>query len=226
MITSEFKEQEIMLYSSSGEMNDSPVPYSGAGLWIWDGSRVFTFLQSDTPGLYKSEPFAATVSSGYWLLLKAGTHVDTAFAVAAPVSPFKRDTIKRKDNLYKFIYGGSDLPAITDVYFDWSSDPAYCNVYGSCYAKSTYYTLQTIDVVEEFAPDKQEILFPTGTVIIRKKYSLSPAHQAFIRSLLIETEWRGGLFDTEQGNVPTNFFGNTKGWFGVCMVINDTAVVR
>jgi hypothetical protein len=81
-------------------------------------------------------------------------------------------------------------------------------------------------VAEEFGPAKQEIWFPAGTTLIRKKYSLTKSHQEFIRSLLIETEWRGGLFDMEQGNVLTNFSHGTRGWFAACMVISDTNIVE
>jgi hypothetical protein len=86
--------------------------------------------------------------------------------------------------------------------------------------------LNNIDIPEEFGPDKQEIWFPKGTILTRKKYSLSNEHQDFIRSLVIETQWRGGLFDIEQGNVPSNFKNGVRGWFGVCMVITDTMVVK
>jgi hypothetical protein len=82
-----------------------------------------------------------------------------------------------------------------------------------------------VDIIKEFAPAKQEVLFPEGTMVYRKKYSLSEDHQSFIRSLLIETEWRGGLFDVEHGNVQSNFTNGTLGYFGVCQVLSDSVLV-
>jgi len=226
LITSEIKQQEIYVYSASGKLNGSSVLVNDAELFFWDGSKLIDFKSTGNQGLYISEPFGVTVDKTYALIIRYGNFADTAFAELEPITPFKNDTVYFSDGLYRFIYRGSDLPAFTDVYYDWTVNSAYCNSYGSCTAKSTFYTLNNIDVAEEFGPEKQEIWFPSGTTLIRKKYSLSSSHQNFIRSLLIETQWRGGLFDTEQGNVPTNFINGTRGWFGVCMVLTDTTIVE
>jgi hypothetical protein len=77
-----------------------------------------------------------------------------------------------------------------------------------------------------FGPAKDTIYFPAGTKIIRRKYSLSKEHQDFIRTLLIETEWRGGIFDVQQGNVLTNISNGARGFFAACMVLSDTTVVK
>jgi hypothetical protein len=115
---------------------------------------------------------------------------------------------------------------MTEVFYDWSFDHDYCNIYGFCTAAETYYTLNNEDVNKAFGPDRQVIRFPVGTTIIRKTYSLSVEHQQFLRSLLMETDWRGGLFDVQAGNVNTNITNGAKGFFGVCMVVSDTTVVQ
>lgn len=227
IITSEFKHQEIKVYSSLNEFNGEFKPIVDANIRVTDGVTVYTFIPYvSMPGLYISEvPFATTVDNIYALFIDYSGISDTAYAIASAISPFRNDTVYFNNNFYKFVYGGSNLPAMTEVYYDWSNNTAYCDTFGSCFAAETYYTLNSIDLAEEFGPTKQQILFPSGTTLIRKKYSLSSAHQDFLRSLLIETEWRGGLFDIEQGNVPTNFKNGTLGWFAACMVISDTNVV-
>ena len=88
-----------------------------------------------------------------------------------------------------------------------------------------YYTLDVIDVNQIFAPDKEEIIFPKGAKFFRRKYSLSEKHQEFLRSLLSETDWRGGFFDVAQGNVKTNLSSGAVGFFAVSMVQTDITVV-
>jgi hypothetical protein len=223
IITNENKAQEVRIYSSSSDLNGTPVPLSGAYVSISDGTNNYLFIEADTlPGLYLSAPFIAATGVKYTLVAKFNEKIDSAQAEMVPISPLKDLQFEKKDTLYKYVYTESDLPAMTELFYDWSTVPEYCAIYGACSAAETYYTLDIIDVTEEFAPEKQEILAPLGTTIIRKKYSLSDDHQRFIRSLLIETEWRGGIFDVEQGNVPTNFSNGTKGWFAACQVLSDT----
>lgn len=226
LITSEYKAQEVYIYESEGGINGENIPINNAEILISDGTQTVYFEASDNNGKYLSEPFATAVDKEYMMVVRINGYADTAYARMQAITPFLNDTIYESDGLYKFIYGGSDLPAMTEVFYDWSHTSNYCEAYGSCFAKSVYYTLNNIDIAEEFGPEKQEIWFPKGTTLVRQKYSLSPEHETFVRSLLIETEWRGGLFDIEQGNVPTNFQYALKGWFGVCMVISDTTQIK
>ncbi len=227
IITSEWKQQKVRVYSSSESMNGLPVPIIGASVQLFDGTNLINFESSiDEPGIYHSINYAASINKTYALFIEYKGIKDTAIAEMVPVSAFKNDTIFKSNNYYKFIYGGSDLPAMTEVSYDWSHCDTCCIAYGSFGAIQTFYTLNSIDIAEEFGSAKQEIWFPSGTIIVRRKYSLSPAHQVFIRSLLIETEWRGGLFDMEHGNVPSNFNHGTRGWFGTCVVISDTILVQ
>lgn len=225
IITSEYKPQEVFIYQSPGGLNEEVVYINNAHIFVTNGTDTAFFEPTGNSGRYQSNVFATTVDQTYMMVIQIGDYSDTAYASMIPITPFKNDTVYKANNLYKFIYAGSDLPAMTEVYYDWSHLKNYCETYGSCYAKSVHYTLNNIDIAEEFGPDKQEIWFPSGTTLIRKKYSLSSDHEKFVRSLLMETEWRGGLFDVEQGNVPSNFSNNTKGFFAVCMVLNDTTVV-
>ena len=85
-------------------------------------------------------------------------------------------------------------------------------------ARLLYYTLPTIDVSEIFAPGIQTIYFPSGTYITEKKYSITREHAEYIRALLLESKWQGGLFDTEHANLPTNMSNGAIGFFGACGV--------
>jgi hypothetical protein len=137
--------------------------------------------------------------------------------------------ILAKDNtsgLFQFIPVTSGEPSMTEVYMDWSSIPSYCSTYGHCEAQETFYYLKNIDVNKVFGPEKEVIYFPSETKIVRRIYSLSNEHQAFLRSLLMETEWRGGLFDVQPANVKSNLSNGAWGFFGACMVLTDSLIAK
>ena len=88
------------------------------------------------------------------------------------------------------------------------------------------YDIKNIDVQEIYAPEKEVFTFPAGSQIVRKRHSLSEQHVAYLRSLLSETEWRGGLFDIDRSNIPTNLSEGAIGFFGVSTVVSDTIIVN
>lgn len=224
ILTNELKSQELRLYRSSEKLNELPAGISGANVEISDGLQSISFLEDGSePGKYISAvPFRATAGVAYRLTISQGEKADTAYAEMTGIAPLENIDIAPKDSFYRLVYHESQDASMLEVYYDWSAEPEYCTKYGACSASEVYYTLDNIDAEKVFAPDRQVISFPHKTQIIRKKYSLSPAHQQFVRALLLETEWRGGLFDAEQGNVPTNFSHGLRGWFGACMVVIDT----
>jgi len=224
MLTNEMKQQELRLYHSSERLNELPDGISGAVVGISDGNQHVNFSEDGfEAGKYVSDiPFRASAGVVYMLTISLGEKADTAYAVMTGITPLEDIDIVRNDSLHRLVYHESQHASMMEVYYDWSVQPDFCAKHGSCEASEVFYTLDNIDAGKVFAPDRQIISFPEKTRIIRKKYSLSPAHQQFIRALLLETEWRGGLFDAEQGNVPTNFNHGVRGWFAACMVVTDT----
>ncbi len=111
-----------------------------------------------------------------------------------------------------------------DHRIDWKTT-ADCLPGNTCEGRIVFYDLKTIDVNEIYKPGKTEFLFPVNSTIIRKKYSISSAYRTFLRSVLSETEWRGGLFDVERANATTNLSAGAIGFFAVTSVVSDTTVV-
>ncbi len=64
--------------------------------------------------------------------------------------------------------------------------------------------------------------FRGGNRVAQRKFSLSDQHYAFWRTVFLETEWRGSLFDTEPTNVITNVSNGAVGFFGASAVIEKT----
>ena len=76
-----------------------------------------------------------------------------------------------------------------------------------------------------FRPDKQDVYFPVGTKVVRRKYSMNQFQEDFVRTLMAETEWRGGLFDVQPGNVQTNLSEGAVGYFSVSQALTDSTII-
>ncbi|MBN1117775.1 MAG: hypothetical protein JXA77_11255 [Bacteroidales bacterium] len=226
IITNELKNHEVYFYSSSTSLNQAPEGISGAEIILKAGTNTYTFSEkNDKAGVYISdEAFRGAAGIEYYLIVIYDNQSDTAKAELVAISKLQEMIIVNYDSAYRYVYYDDSSPSMTYLSYNWSNNTDFCEKYGSCAATQVFYTINLLDINQTFAPDKQIISFPKGTTLARAKYSLSDEHQRFIRSLLIETEWRGGIFDTEQGNVPTNFKHGVQGWFGVCMVLRDTLV--
>jgi hypothetical protein len=224
IITNEFKFHELRLLQSVHQLNELPEGIAGATIKLSNGTTEISFYDYiPEPGRYVSAvPFAASAGNLYRLTISYGNISDTAYAVMTGITPLDSISIIPYGNLFRVNYIESNQPSMTEIYYDWTSDTAYSSKYGSNTASEVFYSLDNIDIGKLFPSEKETIAFPHNTKIIRRKYSLSEEHQQFLRSLLLETEWRGGLFDVEQGNVPTNFRDGVRGWFAACMVLSDT----
>lgn len=224
LITNESKNHSISVYSSVNKLNGSPSPISGANLKIIGNAQEFVFQENLLkPGEYISnESFGVAAGVDYRLVLEYNGIYDTATSEVVAITPIEPIIIIPFEENFRINYVESSAPSMMEVFYNWSSLPNYCSSYGYCYSSETFYTLNNIDVGSLFPPGKRIISFPEGTEIIRRKYSLNKEHQEFVRSLLLETEWRGGIFDLEPGNVKTNFKHGTLGWFGTSMVLADT----
>lgn len=229
ILTNELSRQKIYISRTNHEMNLPSEGVTGLEVRVSVANRIVIFTESaDEAGVYYSDDFRAVVNQEYQLSVRNGDLLYQARATADPVGNLGKLTVQWDSDrqMYQYVPNTSGSPSMTEVSYDWSVDERYCSSFGYCYAKETVYVLDNVDVNAEFGPAQEVIYFPKGTAISRKKYSLSDQHQKFIRSLLIETEWRGGLFDVQHGNIPTNISNGALGFFAVCMVHADSALVE
>ncbi len=229
IITNEHITHCIRLSFTNPDLNMNSRAASGATILVTADTNSYKFIESAyEPGCYYASSFQAVIDRQYHLTIEYDSQTYEAVGEAVPVTPLKNPVFagNADNDLLRYVFTESGQASMLEVYYDWSQIPAYCDEYGYCQAQETFYNLDNVDVNNIYAPPKQIIWFPTGTSIIRKKYSLSEDHQAFIRSLLMETEWQGGLFDVQHGNVPTNLSSGAIGYFAVCMVVSDTLYVN
>lgn len=235
IITNVRKAHAIRITKPVSSLNEKPEPVTGALVSLYNGDFIDTLKEvSKFPGIYYTDTlYRAVLNKTYRLRVEYGGKQYEAFARMVPVSPFQKLSYAYDENKDMFYIDSvaesfsSKESAMYEIIIDWSHLPAYQNkplidrtaiVY--------YYTLKTIDISQVFAPEKERVYFPEGAYIIERKYSLSPQHAHFIRSLLSETEWRGGYFDISQSNVSTNISNGGLGFFGVCTVTRDTLTVK
>ncbi len=235
IITNEYKNQEVKLSRSVMNLNAKSQPVSFANITISDDENIYTFVEDSCKlgTYYSQQKFIATVDRIYTLKITAENQAYAAQAYCLPVNDFEPvgymlDTAK---NLYRLInipnqFSGNE-DAMYQIIIDMSMLPEYADSsYEQSHILLFYYTLRSIDVPEIYSPEYEKIFFPKGSIITEKKFSLTPEHAAFVRSLLLETTWHGGAFDVDQGNVVTNLSNGALGFFAACSVIEKQIIVE
>ncbi len=234
MLTDIQGSQVIKLRYPVSSLNEIPKPVTGANVIINTEDSSFVLSESTlVPGNYLTRGnFIATAGKTYTLLVFQGDKSFTAKAQMAEKINFDPLIYQKnsEDMLYHVDFVASAFetgnPAMWEVLMDWSMVPGYTLAdTATTRARLLFYTLPTIDVTEIFAPEMEKVSFPAGTVIEQRRYSLTPEHAEFIRALLSETNWQGGLFGTTQANVSTNLSNGAKGFFGVCAVSRLSFIV-
>ncbi len=226
MLTSENTNHLIKLSRPYKTQNENPVPITGAVVTITEGSNVYPLTESPVgSGDYFTPPVRAVVGKTYSLLIQYQGN-----AYSAQDSPIAVETLhplkyqKNKDLYTLTLNPSGQAPNFIRHTLSWANTGA-CTSGADCKGEVVYYDLKTIDVNEIYKPGKADFNFPLNTVVIRTKYSVSPSYKAFLRAMLSETEWRGGVFDVQRADVPTNLSGGAIGFFAVSTVVSDTTVI-
>ena len=231
ILTDELRIQEVRLSLSYDELNGSPIPVSGAVLRVSDGQNSVAFLENpDEPGHYLSEHlFAAQRQIVYTLEIEweGQTYLaaDEMVVPVFPIGPIDFIPVGETDSLslgeVAPLYANHEQ-ALYEVNVHWShlfpSDTSRAQLF--------FYTFRTIDVNELFRPPSETVVFPRGSIVLIQKYALSDQFAAYLRALLMEAEWQGGVFDEASGSLPTNVSNGGLGFFGICATIRDTLIAQ
>lgn len=231
-ITSETKAHEVRLSWPVYDMSSLPEPLSGAVVEIND-ARVIHSLSEDPnrPGVYLTERnFSGEVGKGYQLRIGYGDKRITAVAFMREASPFpnmRLYRVQQQPPLFELYIGDQNGPSVIRLELDWSHVRAYDTLPDQKnHALIYHYTLGSIDVNRMFPPDREHVYFPPGTIIYREKESVSRAYEEFLRGMLSETDWRGGVFDVLPGNARTNLSEGAIGFFTATDMIRDTIIIE
>lgn len=232
-ITSELMQHEVKLTRPVFEINGIPEPVTGAVVEINNGHVIYTLTEDPSrPGIYQTSPdFAGEVEKGYQLRIGYGNRRITAIAFMRAVTPFqfmRPIQVQTDPPLFEaHVSNSDDGPAIVRMELDWSHVPGYDTLSeDENHALIYHYTLNSVDVNRIFSPDREHVRFPPGTIVYREKESVSRQYEEFLRGVLSETDWRGGVFDVLPGNARTNLSEGAIGFFVATEVIRDTVVIN
>lgn len=236
-VTNELKHHTIRISRLNSYYDTTVNNVTGAFVAVTSGDNTY-YYHDKGDGVYESETgFVGIVGNVYYLHIEidSGRVVLSAESTMLPVTPPDKITYNKTDNnclTISHIAEGfvSENPAKYVLQLSWldpkTSQPKNANIY--------YYSLTTVDVSQLFAPKVAETVFPVGTQIIERKYSIDAAYENYLRSLLAETRWSGGYFDEAHGNLHTNISIiatnnprlKTAGYFSANTVYIDTLVAR
>ncbi|MEQ8364747.1 MAG: DUF4249 family protein [Cyclobacteriaceae bacterium] len=228
VLTNEKMNHRIKLSRPYQELNGNNEPASGANVVVIEGNeKVYVTVESPVgSGNYFTEEMTAVFGKQYLLFIQFEGKEFFAVAGSVPVEPMPElEYNEAEGGLYRLQLNDSgEGPNYVDYHVSWAGTPE-CQTGALCEGRLVYYDLKTIDVNSLFKPDKEDFLFPANSVVVRRKYSVSSGYKTFLRSVLSETEWRGGAFDVQRENVPTNLSAGGIGFFAVSTVLSDTTII-
>lgn len=235
MITDQQGAHYVTLSQAIPTLNENPLPVSEATVLLSSEDSAWTMIEiPEEAGRYATpEGFTGITGKTYTLQVFYQGKVFSARDILVPGSYFSELRYARNDDddLYHIDYVASafnnEKPAMWEIELDWSkvdgyeqTDPALCR------ARLLFYSLPTLDVSEIFAPLVEQISFPLGTVITERRYSLSETHAEYIRQMLLETNWQGGLFPSANANVASNLSTGATGFFAASAVTTLSLTVK
>lgn len=225
MITNEKKAHSIRLNLSASAPNRIPSAVSGASVTISDGSQAYPFTEQPAgSGIYLSDSSLQGIAGvEYALTVVYNSTTYRAKAKMEPVQPLTPfQYVSAGGSNYKIGWVAeayNNESAMYGISLDWSHVPGYDTLQQEKnHALLYYYSFGSISVNQLFAPNKEEVLFPAGTLAVEKKYSLSKEHSEYLRAIVSETEWKGGYFDVPSANAHGNISNGALGFFAACSV--------
>jgi len=230
-LSSELRQHEVRLSRPLYEMNGTPEAVRDAQLEIYDGRSVYTLSEDPLrPGVYCTDSlFAAVLDQYYQLRIGHEDKRISAVTIMRKVQPFQFMTVYpvQSDPLLLEAYiSKSEEPSIVRLELDWSHVAGYEGLPDTATHAVIYkYSLNSVDVNEIFKPAQGHVRFPLGTIVYREKESVNPWYAEFLRGMLSETDWRGGMFDVLPGNARTNMEGEAIGFFTAADILRDTIAI-
>jgi hypothetical protein len=234
VLSNERKAHEVRISRPMEDINGTPQPVSGALVTILERDNASNDrairLREVQPGRYLTDSTVRAVFERLYTLhiLYQGQQYygDSYMVQVGQLEPLSYREIPEHEFWYEMNLRETNRPSMVEYWLNWGHLPGFRNLpVEETRAHIVYYTVKSIDVNKIFRPAKERVPFPVGTRVYRRKYSMNPYQEDFIRTLMAETEWRGGLFDVQPGNVRTNLSEGAVGYFSVSDVVADTSII-
>ena len=226
VLTNERKNHMVRLTHPHSQPNGEPRPATGASVFILQDSVYALAELPPGSGKYYTPLGRAVFGKLYTLVIRYSGKEYFAQDSAVPVQPLQDLKYSPGADGYSLLLqeSGTD-PNYVEHMVRWDHTGA-CVPEALCEGRVFFYDLKTIDVNEIYKADREPFYFPAQSIVIRKKYGVSPGYRDFLRSMLSETAWRGGVFDVQRADVSTNLSAGATGFFAVCTVVSDTTIVE
>ncbi|MBX2875962.1 MAG: DUF4249 domain-containing protein [Saprospiraceae bacterium] len=227
-ISNSLQQHQVRL-SSSTATGEKSRPIQGAELRMSSGEEEFYFVETEA-GLYRSDSLAGIPGQQYTLQINWNGKL--FFAVdEMPPAPIQVDTIRFIPEVDQFdfefrrhLFGFTEpnrwrlwvIPQVKNPAFDSTRAGLQQGVqaYSGGIHEFTFYTHARLAVNGLINFEEPHFYgFDPGFTVILEKEALSSSYYAFLRSVFMETEWRGTLFDTQPANLQGNVSNGGLGYF-------------
>lgn len=234
VLTNERKAHEVRISKPMTDPNGTPQPVSGAFVAIYErdqaGSNRAFRLREVQAGQYLTDTMVRAFPKRLYTLfiLYQGQEYwgSSNMTEVPPLNDFEYRRVTGTELWYELILRDTRQPSMLEINLDWGHLIGFRNLPPEqTRARIIHYTVNSVDVNKIFKPAKEKVPFPVGTRVHRRQYSMNRDQEEFVRSLMAETEWRGGLFDVEPGNVRTNLSEGAVGYFSVSQVVADSTII-
>lgn len=229
IITNEAIRQEIRLTLSQSNISDDPIGIADAIVQVTSDHEIHDFILADPArGIYKTNsPFAASKDVIYHLHVRWKAIDYLASSQLSFVSTVEdlNFTEVGQDSLMLEEIGSIYHPLEQSMYkvdISWEHlIPA-----AASRAQMLFYTFNTIDGSQLLRPEKEKVFFPKGSIVSVRKFGLNADFASYLRSLVLEAEWQGGVFDEASGSLVSNISNQAHGFFSVAAVESTTVIAR
>ncbi|HHS95933.1 MAG TPA: DUF4249 domain-containing protein [Phaeodactylibacter sp.] len=230
LLSTEYKRQEVRLSLSYNDWNEEPTMVSGASVSIGNGIEDILLEESpEESGLYRSAEAVSLVPGIlYQLNIEWQDKVYTAsnqMVYVFPISPMGFQQVNDSDSMVLSFNTTGYSPTEQSMYvidIDWTE----LSGNEDSKAQLRFYIFNSLDVSGVFKPAQEPVYFPKGSKVFIRKYGLNDGYADFLRALVMETEWQGGLFDDVSSNLPSNISNGGLGYFAVCAMRMDSLVAE
>lgn len=224
LITNEKKAHYVKLSRTTNVIpKASANPVTGAKVSISDGNSIFLLVEKDIgSGIYLTDSTVqGEAGRTYTLNIVVNGETYEAIDKMEPVNEFDESDLLsihfRQDKsggyvnqLFTVAYGADKPSMVSYEIVNPRPQDKYTEIW--------YYTFPGADIDNIIPAPTESLEFIQGTIFRQVKYSLSNEHYLFLRAVLLETKYAGGIFGSIRANVPTNISKGGLGFFGACSV--------
>jgi hypothetical protein len=218
-------------FSHDPVSNAQETPATGAVLSITDGTNVY-LLHEISSGVYATaDTVKGEIGKQYTLTIDHNGNTYTASDVMPEPVPFDNG-----DNVFvydKWVFGGKErgfeieyplvtYGAIAPVKTELTVLPAA----GSNDGRTVFYFFPGIDSEGLVPTTAKELNFAYGDTIQQRKMAISNPYYLFLRAVLLETKYYGGVLSSVPANVPTNVSNGAVGFFSASASITRKSLIK